>query len=80
MFSHFRDIRLKRNLEMSGVPEQKQETKDEKAPDESKANDNSIDTCGGGLTEDQLKDLQAELDQAKEDNNNFSSSSRCIIT
>lgn len=47
---------------------------------ESKTNsENEIASCAGGLTEKQARELQEELDRAKEDNS-FSSSSRCLIS
>lgn len=40
---------------------------------------NEIGSCTGGLSEEQQRKIQEELDRAKEDNSNFSSSSRCVI-
>lgn len=52
--------------------------KKEKNTAENKDN-NDIDTCAGGLTDEKIKELQAELDRAKEDNS-FSTKSRCVIS
>lgn len=60
---------------MSDTPEEKPK---EDRKEEEKSDDNAIETCAGGLTEDQVKELQAELDRSKE-SNSFSSTSRCTI-
>lgn len=62
---------------MSDTPEtQKTNQGDTKPPEDE--NKNTIETCAGGLTDQQARELQEELDRAKEDNS-FSSRSRCII-
>lgn len=45
---------------------------------EEKPQENDLSTCAGGLTADQVRELQEELDRAKEDNS-FSSKSKCLI-
>lgn len=60
---------------MSDSLEEKQK---ENSKEEKKSDDNTIETCAGGLTADQAKELQAELDRAKE-SNSFSTTSRCMI-
>lgn len=68
---------------MSDKPESEQNKAKENEEEDKKPEDekeNKIETCAGGLTEEQLKTLQEDLDRAKEDSNNsFSSSSRCVI-
>lgn len=65
--------RKKRNTDSS-------ETADEVAS-ASNNNDNSLgDSCFGGLSEEKIKELQEELDKAKEEyENSYSSKSRCEI-
>lgn len=63
---------------MSDAPETQQTNQGEAKPKEDE-NKNSIETCAGGLTDQQARELQEELDRAKEDNS-FSSRSRCVIT
>lgn len=59
-----KDFNTQRNLESV-------ENKDEK---------NRLDSCTGELSEENLRKIQEELDKAKEEsNNNYSSSSRCVI-
>lgn len=62
---------------MSDKPEESKPNERQNNEDE-RSNVNSIETCAGGLTEEQLRTLQDDLDRAKEDNS-FSSSSRCVI-
>lgn len=64
---------------MSDKPEENGKENQEKKPEEKKAEEeNNLNTCAGGLTDEQLKSLQEDLDRAKEDNN-FSSRSRCVV-
>lgn len=58
---------------------QDQEETKNSPKNEEKPQENDLSTCAGGLTADQMRDLQEELDRAKEDNS-FSSKSRCSIT
>lgn len=64
----------KRSSAMSDSPEDNPKEK----KDEKKSEDNTIESCAGGLSADQAKQLQEELEQAKE-SNSFSSTSRCVI-
>lgn len=63
---------------MSDAPETQQTNQGDAKPKEDE-NKNNIETCAGGLTDQQARELQEELDRAKEDNS-FSSRSRCVIT
>jgi mRNA-degrading endonuclease toxin of MazEF toxin-antitoxin module len=45
---------------------------------EKEEKENKIGSCTGELSEEHLKNIQDELDRAKEENN-FSSNSRCVI-
>lgn len=73
---------------MSDLSSQTQSEDAKRSKDESSAssqdenskanNDNSIGTCAGGLTDEQTKTLQEELDRAKE-SDSFSSNSLCSI-
>ncbi|CRK86734.1 CLUMA_CG000567, isoform A [Clunio marinus] len=58
--------------------EVKSDATKEKSEKDTSSNENSINTCAGGLTESEMKKLQEELDAAKEENS-FSTSSRCTI-
>lgn len=61
------------------MPQTPEEEKQEQPKNEKEKSDqNVIDTCAGGLTDEQVKKLQEDLDNAKEDNS-FSSKSRCLI-
>lgn len=70
-------MKFEESHKMSDKPEENQNK--EKKPEEAKVEEeNNISTCDGGLTDEQLKTLQEDLDRAKE-SNSFSSSSRCVI-
>lgn len=58
---------------MPDIPKQQEEQKPQKNEEE-----NNINTCAGGLTDKQVKELQEELERAKEDKS-YSSRSRCLI-
>lgn len=67
---------------MSDSPEKEPETKKRETSQEEKKDENEIGTCfpdaPGGLTEQQSREIREELDRAKEENN-ISTSSRCVI-
>ena len=65
-------------LTMPDILKEQEEQKQPKNEKES-TDDNDINTCAGGLTDKQVKELQEELERAKEENS-YSSSSRCTIT
>lgn len=62
---------------MPDIPKQNEDQK-KRDDKKEKSDDNSIETCAGGLTEQQVKELQEELERAKEENS-FSTRSRCSI-
>lgn len=64
---------------MSDKQEAFKDNQQEKNKPQDENDDNSVKTCAGGLTDDQARELQEELDRAKEENN-FSSKSMCSIT
>lgn len=43
-----------------------------------KVEENSIQSCAGGLTKEQIQELQDELEKAKEENS-YSTRSKCLI-
>lgn len=59
----------------SSENENLEETEENKTVDES---NNNLGTCAGGLTDEQLKTLQEDLDRAKEDNS-YSKTSACVV-
>lgn len=63
------------------MSDREKESEHQKAQEKDKTDDNSVNVCDpdSKFTEEQARDLQAELDRAKEDNS-FSSTSRCVIT
>lgn len=69
---------IKNRSKMPQKPEE-EEKQEQPKNEKEKSDENDINTCAGGLTEKQVKELQEELDRAKEDNS-FSSTSRCLIS
>lgn len=65
---------------MPDSPEKDDQAQQQRAGEENKSDENKIDTCAGGLTEEQTKELQNELDRAKEESSSFSSNSYCSIS
>lgn len=67
---------------MPDSPEKDSQAKKRETSQEEKKDENDVVTCfpeaPGGLTEQQAREIREELDRAKEENN-YSSSSRCLI-
>lgn len=66
-------------VKMSDTPNENHKTKRSSEPsEEQKTENNVVNTCAGGMTEEQARKLKEDLDRAKEESN-FSSKSRCSM-
>lgn len=57
---------------------QQNSQKSSQESEKSNENENEINSCAGGLSDQQVKDLQDELDRAKEEQS-YSTRSKCCI-